>query len=88
MQQILVNIFSDLIGTASHVTALFMIIIIGLLFAIHFLIKDRRRLITALGKKDDNILEVINKFEKSQFHTVTAMSKLRELLIEVKAKLM
>jgi len=71
-------------GGASLISILLLFILGGMLFIIRWLLKDRKRLITSLGKKDDKIVEIIDKYQESQESSTKAMYSLKEIIIELK----
>ncbi len=82
----LLTLLSDLlVAGGSNVLVLCIIIFIGLIMIIIWLLKDRKRLIRTLGKRDDNMVEIIDKFDKSHSAAAVTMAGIRELLIELRA---
>ncbi len=71
-------------GGASLISILLLFILGGMLFIIRWLLKDRKRLITSLGKKDDKIVEIIDKYQESQESSTKAMYSLKEVITELK----
>lgn len=71
-------------GEVAGVVALSIILFIGLVYCIYWLMKDRNRLIETLGKRDQSLKDLINKYEDSQLANVKAIHALKEVMIELK----
>jgi len=72
-------------GAAGAVNSLLLIIIGGVLTALFWCMRDRKRLLNSLGKKDDKIFEIIDKYEEASNSVTNAMHSVREVLIELRA---
>lgn len=86
----MIEFFTGLVGAItmmepiSAITALLMLFIGGLLSIIYWLSKDRKRLLDSLGKKDDKIEAIINKYHAGQTNVTDAMHSIKEVLIELR----
>ena len=72
-------------GPAGAVNSLLLVIVGGVLVALVWCMRDRKRLLNSLGKKDDKIFEIIDKYEEASSSVTTAMHSVREVLVELRA---
>lgn len=72
-------------GDTAGIVVLTVLLFGGLLIVIGWLIKDRQRLIVSLGKRDDTIRHIIDKYQESQVANINAVNALKEVLLELRA---
>lgn len=72
-------------GPAGAVNSLLLVIVGGVLVALVWAIRDRKRLLNSLSKKDNKIYEIIDKYEIASNSVTTAMQSVKEVLIELRA---
>lgn len=69
------------------VVTLSMVIFAGLVSVIFWLLKDRNRLISALGSRDKRTINFIERFENSQKAVSLALVAVEKVLIELKTRI-
>jgi len=85
--QFLINLLEafSVAGPAGAVNSLLLVMIGAVLVALFWCMRDRKRLLNSLGKKDDKIFEIIDKYEEASNSVTNAMHSVREVLIELRA---
>jgi len=86
MVQFFINLFGAFTATdpTSAVNSLLLVIIGGVLVALFWAMRDRKRILNSLSKKDNKIYEIIDKYGEASTSVTKAMHSVREVLIELR----
>lgn len=72
-------------GDTAGIVILTVMLFAGCIYTTIWLSKDRKRIIKTVGKRDDDIKELMNKYQESQIANINALTALKELLLEMRA---
>lgn len=87
MIELITGLAKLLAAGGNLVVALSIVIFAGLISVIFWLLKDRKRLISALSSRDKRTINFIEKFERSQIVVSQALLGVEKVLIELKVRI-